>query len=114
MATGTQTTRTEHPHIVITPGTCGGRPRIDGTRISVESIARYVNDGVTVASILETLPHLTPAGVHDALGYYYDHKAEIDESIAENTPEKLEEKYQMELGEHHQVIFKDLGNLPAH
>lgn len=107
MATETETTRTEHPHIVMTPGTCGGRPRIDGTRISVESIARYVNNGVTVASILETLPHLTPAGVHDALGYYYDHKAEIDESIAENTPEKLAEKYNFEVAPDGRVIFKD-------
>jgi uncharacterized protein (DUF433 family) len=109
MATEAQTTRTEHPHIVMTPGTCGGRPRIDGTRISVESIARYENDGVSVATILESLPHLTRASVYDALGYYHDHKAEMDAEIAENTPEKLAEKYQMELGEHRQVIFKDLS-----
>jgi len=51
--------------------------------------------------------------VYDALGYYHDHKAEMDADIAENTPEKLKEKYQMELGEHRQVIFKDLENLPA-
>jgi uncharacterized protein (DUF433 family) len=108
MATETQTTRTEHPHIVMTPGYCGGRPRIDGTRISVESIARRVNDGVSAAKIVETLPHLTLASVYDALGYYYDHKDEMDAEIAESTPEKLEEKYQMELGEHRQVIFKDL------
>jgi len=109
MATETQTTRTEHPHIVMTPGYCGGRPRIDGTRISVESIARFENDGVGVAAILATLPHLTRASVYDALGYYHDHKAEMDADIAENTPEKLEEKYHMELGEHRQVIFKDLS-----
>src|SRR5581483_2698760 len=33
--------RTEHPHIVMTEGYCGGRPRIEGTRISVEFIARF-------------------------------------------------------------------------
>ncbi len=109
MATETQTTRTEHPHIVMTPRICGGRPRIDGTRISVESIARYENDGVSVTMILETLPHLTLASVYDALGYHHDHKAEVDANIAENTPEKLKEKYHMELGEHRQVIFRDLS-----
>lgn len=108
MATETQTTRTEHPHIVMTPGTCGGRPRIDGTRISVEFIARFANDGVTADKIVESYPHLTLAGVHDALGYYYDHKAEIDAAIEDSTPEKLEEKYGMQVGPDRKVTFKDL------
>lgn len=108
MATETQTTRTEDPHIVMTPRICGGRPRIDGTRISVESIARFVNDGVSAAMIVETLPHLTLASVYDALGYYHDHKAEMDAEIAANTPQKLQEKYEMELGERRKVNFKDL------
>ena len=108
MATETQTTRTEHPHIVVTPGTCGGRPRIDGTRISVEFIARLASDGVTTAKIVESYPQLTLAGVHDALGYYYDHKDEIDAAIAEGTPEKIEEAYSLEVGADRKVRFEGL------
>jgi hypothetical protein len=32
---------------------------------------------------LHEFPHLTPAQVHDALSYYYDHRAEIDQEISE-------------------------------
>lgn len=108
MATETKTTRTEHPHIVVTPGTCGGRPRIDGTRISVDFIARLTNDGVNPDKIVDSYPHLTLAGVHDALGYYYDHKQEMDAAIAESTWEILAERHNFEVGESGKIIFKDL------
>jgi uncharacterized protein (DUF433 family) len=34
--------KTEHPHIVRVPGVIGGEPVIAGTRISVASVARYL------------------------------------------------------------------------
>jgi uncharacterized protein (DUF433 family) len=70
-----------YPHIVATPGTCGGRPRIDGTRISVQVIAEYYHLYHIVDRILEALPHLTYAEVHAALTFYFDHQAELDEEI---------------------------------
>ena len=70
-----------YPHIVATPGTCGGRPRIDGTRISVQVIAEYYNHFHNVDSILKTLPRLKAAQVHAALTYYFDHKEYFDEEI---------------------------------
>jgi hypothetical protein len=39
--------------------------------------------GLSVEEILHEFPHLTPAQVHDALSYYYDHRAEIDQEIVE-------------------------------
>ena len=84
--------RTEHTHIVMTEGYCGGRPRIVGSRISVDFIARFLNDGVDPLEIVASYPHLTLAAVYDAASYYFDHKAEIDHSIEENTLERVMER----------------------
>lgn len=75
-------TVTTHPLIVKTPGTCGGRPRIDGHRIRVQDIAvMYEHQGMTPAEICDQLPTLNLVKVHAALAYYYDHRAEIEEDI---------------------------------
>jgi uncharacterized protein (DUF433 family) len=89
--------RTDHPHIVMTEGYCGGRPRIKGTRISVEFIARFLKSGTDPLEIAATYPHLTLAAVYDAASYYFDHKAEVDRSIEENTLEKVLERHNLVL-----------------
>lgn len=68
--------------IVSTPGTCGGRPRIAGHRITVELIAIEHKAGLSAAEIVKERPQLTLAKVHAALAYYYANQAEIDASIA--------------------------------
>ena len=66
------------PRIVRTPGTCGGKPRIDGHRIKVEHVAVcYERLGMSADEIVLAHPTITLAQVHAALAYY-DHKAEID------------------------------------
>ena len=108
MATETQTTRTEHPHIVMTPGYCGGRPRIDGTRLSVEFIIKQLATGDTPLDISDSYPegYVSAAAVCDAQGYYYDHKAEMDAEFEEHSIEKAIERGEIEIGEHGRVIFK--------
>ncbi len=70
--------------IVSTPGTCGGKPRIDGHRIKVEHIAVcYERMGMSPDEIVTSHPTITLAQVHAALAYYYDHKQEIDADIEE-------------------------------
>ncbi len=70
--------------IVSTPGTCGGKPRIDGHRIKVSHIAvMYERLGMSPDEIVTELPTITLAQVHAALSYYYDHKQEIDADIEE-------------------------------
>lgn len=67
-----QTYVTKHPGIV------GDKPAIAGTRIKVSQIAlNYLGAGNSVAEILRRYPHLTPAQVHSALAYFYDHPDEI-------------------------------------
>ena len=79
------TLRTEHPHIVRSPGTAGGTPTITGTRISVAFIVGQLRAGDSPQDILASYPHLAPAALYDAISFYYDHQAEIDSFIAANT-----------------------------
>ncbi len=96
------TTKTLDEHIVITPGTCEGRPRIAGHRITVKNIVIWHEwMGWSVDEIAAEYD-LTQADVHAALAYYYDHKAEMDEqmikdeefieAVRRKTPSKVLEK----------------------
>lgn len=79
-------------YIVATPGTCGGQPRIVGTRIKVQHVAVWHEKMlVTPAQIVAEYPQLTLAGVHCALAYYYDHQEEIEAQM------KADEKFIEEL-----------------
>src|SRR5688500_8197521 len=70
--------------IVSTPGTCGGRPRVDGHRITVEDVAIWHERmGMSPDEIASAYPSLTLSDIHAALAYYYDHREQIDEDIKE-------------------------------
>src|SRR5689334_3246710 len=65
-------------HIEITPGTCGGKPRIAGTRIKVQDVVVWHEQmGMGPEEIVGTWTHLTLADVYAALAYYHDHREEI-------------------------------------
>jgi uncharacterized protein (DUF433 family) len=79
-----QTETLQMPRIVRTPGTCGGKPRIDGHRIKVEHIAVcYERMGMSPDEIVSAHPAISLAQVHAALAYYFEHKDEIDADIEE-------------------------------
>jgi uncharacterized protein (DUF433 family) len=82
-------TPSEHPYIVRTEGVCGGRPRIKDSRIPVSTIAEYIRSGDSLSDISSLYPHITPAALEDALGYYLDHRQEIDGEIEENSLESV-------------------------
>jgi uncharacterized protein (DUF433 family) len=70
--------------IVTTPGVCGGKPRIDGHRVTVEDIATwYERMGIGPDEIVSSHPSITLGDVHAALAYYYDHRERIDQAILE-------------------------------
>jgi len=78
-------TATKHPYIVSTPGTCGGKPRIDGHRIRVQDIVgAYTVRGLSPEEICEDYPSITLAQVHAALAYYFDHREEIEQQIRDD------------------------------
>ena len=68
----------DYPYITSNPDIAGGRPVIEGTRITVNCIAGYYQLGMSIDEILDSLRHLTPSQVHSALSYYFDHQDEID------------------------------------
>ena len=76
-------TRTLDEHIEITPGVVGSKPRIAGHRITVQNVAIWHERLGKSADEIATDYDLTLADVYAALAYYFDHRAEIDESIRE-------------------------------
>jgi uncharacterized protein (DUF433 family) len=70
--------RTEHPHVV----RLGAVAHVRGTRLPVRVIAQLYRAGDLVEDILRAYPHLSAAAVHDALSFYLDHRAEIEQEIA--------------------------------
>lgn len=69
--------RTKESRIVETPGIVGGRPRIDGHRIRVQDVAIwYEQMGMSPEDITREY-ELTPAEIHAALAFYYDHRSRI-------------------------------------
>jgi uncharacterized protein (DUF433 family) len=70
---------------------------VKGTRTAVKSVVGYYKIGLSVEEILEGLPDLTPAQVYEALSYYHDHQAEIEQDIEESNVEHLIERYGLEV-----------------
>jgi len=72
---------TVYTYVTKTPGVCGGKARVEGTRIRVNRIAFLHKEGATDEKIREAYPDLTSAQVHAALAYYYDNREEIDAEV---------------------------------
>lgn len=72
-------------HIEITPGVCGGKPRIAGHRIRVQDIVIWHEMmGLSPDEIIYHYPSITLADVYAALAYYHDHLEEIRQNIQES------------------------------
>jgi uncharacterized protein (DUF433 family) len=69
-------------HIVITPDTCGGRPRVAGRRITVAHIAIDHERLGKSADQIASDYGLQLSEVYAALAYYFDNRRQIDDSIA--------------------------------
>jgi uncharacterized protein (DUF433 family) len=61
---------------------CGGRVRIDGTRITVHRIATLYRQGLGAEEIAQTYPHLSLSQVYAALAYYHANRREIEFELA--------------------------------
>lgn len=98
---------TDYRYITCVPRVCGGRPIIRGTRTTVKAIVGYYKLGLSVEEILEGLPHLTPAQVHEALSYYYDHQAEIEQDIEQSQVERLIERYGLQVTADGRIVAEE-------
>lgn len=93
---------TSREHIDITPGICGGKPRIAGRRITVQNVAFWHERMGKSVDEIATEYDLSLADVHAALAFYFDNRQQIDaaiendrelvESLKRQTPSKLAQK----------------------
>lgn len=67
--------------IAITPGVCGGKPRIANRRITVEDIALWHERLGLSADQIAAEHGLTLAEVYAALAYYFAHREEVERSM---------------------------------
>ncbi len=77
-----------HPYIASKRGVCGGSPIIKGTRIPVWAIVGYYKDLQYSVEEIAAQLRITPAQIHDALSFYYDHQEEIDRELELNRDEE--------------------------
>jgi uncharacterized protein (DUF433 family) len=71
------------PIIEATPGICGGRARLAGTRVPVHRIARYHRLGYAPEEMLGLLNSLSLSQIYAALAYALANPEEIQESLRE-------------------------------
>ncbi len=91
--------------LVSSPDVCGGRLRIEGTRITVNQIAALYKQGLDAEDIADQYPHLTLAQVYAALSHYHANQNEIDPDLEAERQEAagFEREYQSRL-----EAFKEL------
>jgi uncharacterized protein (DUF433 family) len=68
--------------IVHTPGTCGGRARINGRRIPVSSVYRWFLSGLSPEDILAKYGGVSLAQVYASITYALANREEIAAEIA--------------------------------
>lgn len=70
-------------HIQVSTDIRGGKPCIEGTRIAVEDVAvMHLKLGQSLIEIAG-LHSLSLAATHAAMSYYFDHRAAIEQRVAE-------------------------------
>ncbi len=71
-------------HIEISPDVCKGRPHIAGSRITVADVAiKHLTLGQPLDEIARKFD-LSLAALHSAMAFYYDHRTEVDQRMADD------------------------------
>ena len=72
-------------HIEIVDGVRGPKARIAGHNVRViDIVMRHDRLGMTPSEIVDAIPTITLADVYAALAYFWDHREEIEQRIAED------------------------------
>lgn len=75
---------TSYRYLTNIPGVRSGRTIIEGTRIGVHDVIGLLQNGETIDTVIpRCFPDVTRAQVYACLAYYEDHRAEIDDLVAE-------------------------------
>lgn len=67
--------------LISTPDVCGGKTRINGTRVTIHQIVILYKQGYSPEEIFDIYPHLTLAQVYTALAHYHSMKNEIEDDL---------------------------------
>ncbi len=97
----------EHPHIERREDVLGGKPVLRGTRMPVWQIVWKWKAGDTLDLIHENYPQLSMAALYDAISYYHDHPAEIEEQIEDNKIENVLKNNNATMDEKGVITFHD-------
>ena len=90
----------EISHIERSPGVCGGKPRIAGTRIRVQDVVVWCERlGLSADEVASRHPQLGLASIYAALAYYHDHRTEIEDELrrSEELVEQMRKAYPSKL-----------------
>lgn len=68
--------------LVRTPDICGGRLRIDGTRMTVNQVVTLHKQGLSAAEIVEQYPQRTLSEIYTVLAWYHANRDEFDKELA--------------------------------
>jgi uncharacterized protein (DUF433 family) len=71
------------PEVVCSPRICGGRARVQGTRIAVWMLEAARRQGAQDGDILQMYPWLRPMHLQEAWKYVEAHREEIEKDLAE-------------------------------
>jgi uncharacterized protein (DUF433 family) len=77
------------------PGIKGGTPHIAGTGVTVRTLVRWYQLGMSPEQIAADYPHLTLGQVYAALAYYHANRQDMDTEMAaeEAESDRLEQEY---------------------
>ena len=67
--------------LVSSPDVCGGRLRIDGTRVTANQIVVLYKQGDSAEEVANEYPQLSLAQVYTALAYYHANRQEIEADL---------------------------------
>jgi len=73
--------------LVSSPDVCGGRLRIDGTRVTVNQIVVWYKQGYSAEEIANEYPQLSLAQVYTALAYYHANREEVETELRDEKEE---------------------------
>lgn len=71
----------DYPHITRAADNVARLDRLPRIRVA-QIAADHIGNGWSAEEIIRQYPHLAAAEVHAALGYYYDHREEVDAELS--------------------------------
>ena len=76
----------------------GGKPRLAGTRMTVQNLAMDYKSGMSAEEIAQEYPHLSLGQIYLGLAYYHLNKTKIEADIQEYYTECQQWEKEYELG----------------